>query len=51
VNDGVLAPKHCAAFLFVDSRCINLPLDQDWTKVIKTVLNADLLFVLLPPLG
>lgn len=51
MDDGVLAPKHRAAFLLVHSHYINLPFDQDWTKVIKTALYADLLFVLFPPLG
>lgn len=38
-------------FLLVHFRCSKLPFDQDWTKVMKTALYADLLFILFLPLG
>lgn len=49
-DDGVLALKCFTSFL-LHSHYIHVPLDQEWTKVIKTALYADLLCMLFLPLG
>lgn len=51
---GVMVSWHLGALLFfllVHPHYSNLPFDQDWTKMMKTALYADLLFMLFLPLG
>lgn len=51
---GMMVSCHLRALLFsllVHSHYGSLPFDKYWTKVMKTALYADLLFMLFLPLG